>query len=60
MLKLEPSEERVMVALPYPKDAFGLVRELDRLLREKNSPQLWMSQIIACYVGGLASVGQNV
>jgi adenine-specific DNA-methyltransferase len=39
MLKLEPSEaERVLVAVPYPKDTTDLVTELDRLLREKNSP----------------------
>ena len=37
MLKLEPSEaERVLVALPYPKDAIELVREIDRLLRGRD------------------------
>jgi adenine-specific DNA-methyltransferase len=34
MLKLEPSEaERVLVALPYPQDAGGLVKEIDCFLR---------------------------
>ncbi len=38
MLKLEPSEaERVLIALPYPRDAVGLVTELDSLLRKDNS-----------------------
>ncbi len=37
MLKLEPSEaESVVVALPYPKDASALVRQLDGLLRSGN------------------------
>ena len=35
MLKLEPSEaEKLLVALPCPRDASGLVRDLDTLLRE--------------------------
>jgi adenine-specific DNA-methyltransferase len=39
MLKLEPSEaERVLVALPYPKDTNDLVTELDGLLRGGNFP----------------------
>lgn len=39
MLKLEPSEaERVLVALPYPKDTIDLVAELDALLRRGNFP----------------------
>jgi len=37
MLKLEPSEaEKVLVALPYPKDARDLVKELDGLLRRND------------------------
>jgi adenine-specific DNA-methyltransferase len=38
MLKLEPSEaERVLIALPYPKDTNDLVAELDSLLRGDDS-----------------------
>ncbi len=38
MLKLEPSEaERVLIALPNPKDTSGLVTELDSLLRGDDS-----------------------
>lgn len=37
MLKLEPSEaERVLVALPVPQDAAGLVKQLDCLLRAED------------------------
>jgi hypothetical protein len=37
MLKLEPSEaESVLVALPYPKDTVGLVKELDGSLRNNS------------------------
>ncbi len=36
MLKLEPSEaEKILVALPNPREAAGLVRELDNLVRQK-------------------------
>jgi adenine-specific DNA methylase len=37
MLKLEPSEaESVLIALPYPSEAPGLVQESDKLIREQN------------------------
>ena len=37
LLKLEPSEaENVLIALPYPSEAPGLVQELDKLIRERD------------------------
>jgi len=37
MLKLEPTEaENVLVALPYPSEAAGLVQEADKLVRHEN------------------------